>query len=100
MELDLRSCLFGDDRRGLLLLGVAASGLIEGRLFRAMIAGRLFGWCKLSTGRCADDDGQEAEQRCEEVKSFFHRCEIGRSSVGIGYIRLEIFFCCCDCILK
>jgi hypothetical protein len=76
VELSLRLGLFGDDRRGLLLLRVAASGLIKGSLFRTMIAGGLFGRSKLSTGRCADDDGQEAEQRCAEVKSFFHRCEV------------------------
>jgi hypothetical protein len=80
VELGLRINLCGGDCRWLLLY--AATGrkvlmdgqlLINGRLFGAMIAGGLLWLCDLDAGGCADEKSQEAEQRCEEVHSFFHR---------------------------
>jgi hypothetical protein len=50
--------------------------LIEGRLFGAVIAGGLLRLCDLDAGGCADKKSQEAEQRREEVHSFFHCCGV------------------------
>jgi hypothetical protein len=74
VELDLRLSLCGGNCR-LLLLGAATGRnmLIEGRLAGAMIAGGLLRLCDLHAGGCADEERQEAEQRREEMHSFFHR---------------------------
>jgi len=74
VELDQRRYVCGGDGLLLLLLNAAAAGrmLVERGLLRAMIAGGLLRLRGSHAGGCADEKGQEAEQRREEVQSFFH----------------------------
>jgi hypothetical protein len=74
VELEQRRYVCGGDGLLLLLLNAAAAGrmLVERGLLRAMIAGGLLRLRGSHAGGCADEKGQEAEQRDEEVQSFFH----------------------------